>query len=37
LLAQRRIISAVLERIAVAKATGHGKIEPERVQLHWRA
>ena len=34
---QRRIIKAVVETITVAKASGHGPIEPERVQITWRA
>jgi len=33
---RRRIISAVLERVDVAKATGHGRIDPGRVTLVWR-
>lgn len=34
---RRRIISAVLDRVDVAKANGHGKIDPGRVELVWRA
>lgn len=33
---QRRIIAAVLERIDVAKATTHARIDPARVKLVWR-
>jgi DNA invertase Pin-like site-specific DNA recombinase len=33
---RRRIIAAVVESITVAKATDHGKIDPERVQIRWR-
>jgi DNA invertase Pin-like site-specific DNA recombinase len=34
---RRQIISAVLERVAIAKATGHGPVDPSRVTLTWRA
>lgn len=34
---QRQIIGAVLGRVEVAKATGHGKVDPSRVALTWRA
>jgi DNA invertase Pin-like site-specific DNA recombinase len=34
--ARRKIVSAVLDRVDVAKATGHGKIDPSRVQIVWR-
>jgi DNA invertase Pin-like site-specific DNA recombinase len=33
---RRRIIGAVLERIEVAKAKGHGPVDPSRVTLVWR-
>lgn len=33
---RRQIIAAVLERVEVSKATGHGKIDPSRVLLRWR-
>ena len=32
---RRRIIAAVVESLTVAKATGHGPIDPERVALVW--
>jgi hypothetical protein len=34
---QRRIIGAVLERVEVTKATGHGPVTDSRVNLAWRA
>lgn len=34
--ARRRIIRAVLERVEVAKASGHGAVDPRRVSLAWR-
>jgi site-specific DNA recombinase len=34
---RRRILSAVLERVDVKRAKGHGKIDPARVRLVWRA
>jgi DNA invertase Pin-like site-specific DNA recombinase len=34
---RRRIIAAVLERIEVTKAEGHGPVDPSRVTLVWRA
>jgi DNA invertase Pin-like site-specific DNA recombinase len=34
--ARRQIIRAVLERIDVAKASGHGSVDPSRVALVWR-
>jgi DNA invertase Pin-like site-specific DNA recombinase len=33
---RRRIIAAVVESITVAKAEGHGPIDPERVKIEWR-
>jgi site-specific DNA recombinase len=33
---RRRIIAAVIERIEVAKAKDHGKIDPSRVTVVWR-
>jgi site-specific DNA recombinase len=33
---RRRIIAAVVESITVAKAEGHGPIDPERVKIAWR-
>jgi DNA invertase Pin-like site-specific DNA recombinase len=33
---QRRIIAAVLERVEVAKAVNHARIDPSRVTLVWR-
>jgi site-specific DNA recombinase len=33
---RRRIIAAVLQRVEVSKAEGHGKINPGRVRLVWR-
>jgi DNA invertase Pin-like site-specific DNA recombinase len=35
--ARRRFVSAVLERIEVAKSVGHGPVDPSRVDLRWRA
>ena len=34
--AQRRIIRAVLERVEIAKASGHGPVDPDRLRLIWR-
>ncbi len=33
---RRGVIAAVLERVDIAKANGHGKIDPSRVALLWR-
>jgi DNA invertase Pin-like site-specific DNA recombinase len=33
---QRRIIAAVIDRIDVAKAQGHGPVDPSRVAITWR-
>jgi hypothetical protein len=33
---RRRIIAAVVESITVAKAEGHGPIDPKRVKIEWR-
>jgi site-specific DNA recombinase len=33
---RRRIVSAVLERVEVARASGHGRIDPDRIRLVWR-
>jgi DNA invertase Pin-like site-specific DNA recombinase len=34
---RRRIIQAVVESITVAKAEGHGSIDPKRVKIEWRS
>jgi hypothetical protein len=34
--ARRRIIRAVVERVDVAKASGHGPVDPDRVRIAWR-
>jgi len=34
---QRAIVGAVFERIEVARASGHGPVDPSRVALIWRA
>jgi DNA invertase Pin-like site-specific DNA recombinase len=34
---RRRIIAAVVRDVRVAKATGHGPIDPARVKIEWRA
>jgi hypothetical protein len=33
---RRRIISAVIDKVVVSKAEGHGKIDTSRVRLVWR-
>jgi DNA invertase Pin-like site-specific DNA recombinase len=33
---QRRIVRALVEAIVVAKASGHGRVDPARVKIEWR-